>query len=213
MINDIKFTIYLIRHAEAEVNNNYIVSDSPNIKLSKLGVKQTKALKVRFLNKNIYKIYSSPFERAITTAQSSFPNYNINVVPQITEYNAGDWKGKERKAVYTNDINNKLKKLGKFFKFPNGESYSMVEHRMIQWLENNIIYSGFVSAESRNGDVNIVIVSHAIALKCMIRYLMNYDDSFIFDEKLDNTGVTKMQFDSNNGWKMIYINDTSHLRF
>lgn len=213
MINNTNFTLYLVRHAEAQANYNYIVSDSPSIKLTKTGIKQTKCLKTRFANKQIYKVYSSPFERARTTAESSFPDHKVNVVENLTEYNAGDWKGKERKIVYTEEILQKVKNLGRFFKFPNGESYSQVEHRMVNWLENHVLYSGFVSSESRNGDVNIVIVSHAIALKCMIRYLMNYDDDFILNQKLENTAVTKMTFDSNTGWKMIYINDNSHLRF
>jgi broad specificity phosphatase PhoE len=213
MINDINFTIYLVRHAEAQANYNYIVSDSPNIKLTKLGIKQTKFLKSRFSNKQIYKVYSSPFERAKTTAESSFPDHKVNIFEELTEYNAGDWKGQERKLVYTEDIQAKVNSLGKFFKFPNGESYSQVEHRMSGWLEKHVLYSGFVSSESRLNNVNIVVVSHAIALKCMIRYVMNYNDDFIINQRLDNTGVTKMTFNSNTGWKMIYINDSSHLGF
>lgn len=213
MINNTNFTLYLVRHAEAQANYNYIVSDSPSIKLTKTGIKQTKFLKTRFANKQIYRVYSSPFERAITTAESSFPEHKVNIVEQLTEYNAGNWKGQERKLVYTDEILQKVHNLGKFFKFPNGESYSQVEHRMSGWLEGNILYSGFVSSESNLNNVNIVIVSHAIALKCLIRYVMNYDDDFILNQRLDNTGVTKMTFNSNTGWKMIYINDNSHLRF
>jgi broad specificity phosphatase PhoE len=98
---------------------------------------------------------------------------------------------------------------------PHGESTNMVERRVSEWLEKDILYFEYrgqnINKALDKEHLDIVCFSHGMTIKCLLHYVMGFDKSFLWKIEIDNTSVTKLSF-GKQGWKLNYINDTSHLR-
>lgn len=220
MLENNKFNLYLIRHAESEAN---IVPDQiggfASTKLTKHGEAQAKFLGDRLYEEGLFfnKIYSSDYVRAYDTAKIATKNdKNIILSNDIREYSAGDWNGQSRNKNITPDILLKMGLLTNTFLPPNGESMHMVERRASQWLENTIIYNKEIIKEAYERDnaglnpLEIAVFTHGMTIKCLLHYIMGFDTSFTWKLTIENTSITKLCFDK-NGWRLLTINDYSHL--
>ena len=121
---------------------------------------------------------------------------------ELREYSAGDWTGSQRDQL-SPEIYSKMNILNNSFLPPNGESLNQVERRASQWLENKILYNPDVKSD-------ILVFSHGMTIKCLIHYILGFDQSFTWKIKIDNTSITSLKFDQ-NGWHLLKLNDTSHL--
>lgn len=201
--------LYLIRHGQSETNAkpNHI-GQSATVDLTDLGVNQSEKLYVRLKNNVKFDhIYSSPYTRALHTAKIVCKDYsNIQIAHELREYSAGDWLGKSRSDIINNEVKLSMVQLGNAFLPPNGESLSIVQRRASEWLENNIIYK-FANS---NDSLHIGIFSHGMTIKCLLHYIMGFDQIFTWRISIDNTSISKLIFDD-NGWRVITINDCAHL--
>lgn len=200
--------LYLIRHGQSEVNARPDeIGQSPFVNLTELGKNQALKLKQRLKEDNIYfdQVYSSPYTRALDTAKIVCESYiqDIITVTELREYSAGAWTGKSRSQIVTNDVKLNMVNLGNGFLPPNGESLHMVQRRVSEWLEKTIL-----NTTTNN---NIGIFSHGMTIKCLLHYIMGFDQIFTWRISLDNTAITKLTFNK-DGWRLITINDCAHLR-
>jgi len=204
-----EINLYLIRHAESTANTkpHLVCGAQPKIGLSEKGIKQAEELGVKLYNMNlsIDSVYSSTFERAFQTANISLKKiYNTELITkhkEIREFDTGNYQGKERKKIYTPELINYINAKGYTFQPPEGESQRMVERRFINWIEDNILYSNtYLDKKS-----NILIYSHSVAIKCFLRYILEFNSNLIYKIKLDNCSITKVKFNK-LGWWVDYIN-------
>lgn len=203
--------LYLIRHGQSEVNARPDeIGQSPLVNLTELGKNQALKLKKRLAEDKIYfdQVYSSPYVRALDTAKIVCGDYfpNITTAAELREYSAGDWTGKSRSQTVTNEVKLNMANLGNGFLPPNGESLHMVQRRASDWLEQHIINN-----VNLNTPINIGIFSHGMTIKCLLHYIMGFDQIFTWRISLDNTAITKLSFNK-DGWRLITINDCAHLR-
>ncbi len=91
--------VYLIRHAQSEGNVldykarlpvdqfNTELERSPEYALTALGIQQAQALATRLAHDHIVRLYSSPFERALTTARIYGEAVGLEpvIVPELRE--------------------------------------------------------------------------------------------------------------------------------
>jgi len=92
--------IYLIRHGEVENPKHILYGRLPGFHLSKQGkieIQQT-VMKLKSSKAKILKIYTSPLERAVETAEIIAKAFNIspsNIIKEdrIIEVNTGKWEG------------------------------------------------------------------------------------------------------------------------
>lgn len=221
MIEDIEFSLTLIRHGESVVNATPdIIGQLPDTPLSEKGKQQALLLRKRFLslNEKFDYIYSSSYLRAIETTKLviSDQTQNIILVDDLREYDAGDWQGGNRSVLFTKDIYYRMSQFNINFLPPNGESISMLERRSSKWLEENILYNSQVIKdcidliETGQPPLNIAIFCHGLVIKSLLHYIIGFDKSFIWKIKIDNTSLTKLTF-GKQGWKLISINDCAHL--
>lgn len=204
--------IYLIRHGQSEVNAKPDqIGQSPTVPLTELGRQQSFKLNQRLRKENIIfdQVYSSPYTRALDTAKIVCGEYvsEIKLAPELVEYSAGDWLGKSRLETLTKEVKLNIAQMGDGFLFPGGESMNMVQRRASKWLEDNIIYNPEINKKT----LDIGVFSHGMTIKCLLRYIMGFDQIFTWKIALDNTSLTKLSFDK-DGWRIITINDYSHLR-
>ncbi len=168
-------------------------------------------------------IYYSPYLRALDTAKIATKNIlefrakvdepvEIIETDSLREYDAGDWLGVSRKKTLTEDVKYKMSVLNNVFLPPNGESQSMVERRASEWLEKTFIYNPFVYGwyERKNSPLQLALFSHGMTIKCLLHYILGFDQSLTWKIDISNTSVSKLSFD-NEGWHVRSINDCTHL--
>jgi 2,3-bisphosphoglycerate-dependent phosphoglycerate mutase len=213
IINDERIVIYLIRHGQSTVNINSslkIGGRSEHAELTDHGVLQAQKLGEYFTVKNIPidTIYSSTFIRAIQTADIFADNIGKPVSDilrreELVEMDQGKWEGKFRNEVYTPEVFNQILSQQNYFIPPGGESKAKVIHRLSGWLLEEILVE-------ENLNKHIAVVFHGFAIKCLLQYIMGFNDSMIYNLNTENTSVCKLIF-SSRGWGVDYLNSTSHL--
>ena len=88
-------TIYLIRHAETDINLRGICqSQTVDSKLSRRGVEQAKKLAKWAQDEDIAAVYSSPLCRAVRTAEIAFGGKKIIEIDELMEQHCGALSGK-----------------------------------------------------------------------------------------------------------------------
>ena len=217
--------IYLIRHGQSEINAiPDMIGQEPGTKLTTLGITQSISLGKRLSSIDFDEVLCSDFERAkttchvaLTTARSPFApssehKKEIYYSADLVEYNPGDWKGTKRSDMYSKpDVVEKLDKQHMGFLFPNGESLHQVERRASSCIENNIIYNKKILELAETKDLHIGIFSHGQTIKCILHYIMGFDQSFLWKIYLNNTSITHVIY-NDKGWFLKSINDIAHLK-
>lgn len=160
------------------------------------------------------RVYSSSLLRTVQTTRTmleamgeserKFPR-----VDAIIEQKTPGWRGLRVKDVFTPEVMLYMRSKGAQFVPPDGESFSMVQRRVSNWLEDEILCNDeILSAEQ---SIRIAIVGHGIATKCLMRHIMGFDEQYIWKMTLENTSVSRFRF-NHTGWVPVCINDASHLR-
>lgn len=210
------FSLYLIRHGQSAINATPdMIGQSATTPLTDLGVDQARRLKEHLDHKQIAfdLTFSSNYVRALDTANIVTANYAIKPIvrEELREYSAGDWAFQSRKAMITPEVQLEMASLTNTFLPPNGESLHQVERRVGKWLEDEVLYNQSVIEQSgKNKDFKIGVFSHGMTIKCLLHYIMGFDQSFTWKIDIYNTSITKLSF-GEFGWRLNSINDTSHL--
>ncbi|QHV98229.1 histidine phosphatase family protein [Spirosoma endbachense] len=200
---------YLIRHAESQGNLNHhlIGGRSNHYPLSKAGEQQAIALANRLKREGIDFDcwYSSPAERTKQTAiclrDTVAPMTPIIWEDRLQELSQGDWEGQLRKTIYTVDQLAAINSNNWHHKAPGGESQFEVEERMYTFLE---------SLFGLESTAKIAVVTHGIAIKCLLRRLLNSSPSMTHKINLANTSLTVVKY-QNGEWFIERVNDYAHL--
>ncbi|KAG8659141.1 hypothetical protein MANES_02G018900v8 [Manihot esculenta] len=177
--------IILVRHGESEGNvdeSTYTRIADPKIRLTEKGKVQAQECGKRIrqmIGKDgatdwkVY-FYVSPYRRTLETLQNlaqSFERTRIAGMreePRLREQDFGNFQDREKMRV-----EKALRKLyGRFFyRFPNGESAADVYDRITgfrETLKADIDIGRFQPPGERSPNINIVIVSHGLALRVFL---------------------------------------------
>ncbi len=210
--------LYLIRHGQSESNalpaDRY--SDNYDSKLTPKGEEQARRLGARFAAEGLAfdRIYCSTYKRAIMTArimveEMGAPETEIPQVHALREQEApDDWRGKRMDEVATPEVRAYTAAKGNDYKPEGGESAREVERRISAWLEEELIYNP--ELVSRPVSMRVALVGHGTAHNCLMRYILGFDQRFIWRMPLDNCSISRLRFD-NGGWQLISINDAVHI--
>lgn len=125
--NDTSTDLILIRHASTAWNEQGLYQGRKDIPLSPLGFEELSKISVPEAFKN-WKVYSSPLQRAIQTAEGLFAR-SPEVVSQAIEQDFGHWEG----LAPTKGPDNGW--AGLDLPIPGGESIRDVQERMQVWLK------------------------------------------------------------------------------
>ena len=220
MLDSFEFNLYLIRHGESEVNiQPDVMGQTAEINLTPNGRHQAHLLHEHMFydengkNKYAYDLcYSSPYVRALDTAMIVTGTNYITLVPELREYDAGDWTHGSRSALVTDEVKMRMGYLNMAFQPPNGESQNMVERRASEWLEREILYNSEKHDLFRKYDrpLEILAFSHGMTIKGILHFIMGFDKSFLWKIEINNTSITKLSF-GKVGWRLHFINNCSHL--
>lgn len=223
MLDNNEFYLTLVRHGQSTTNQNPdLMGQEPHTPLSDHGRAQAELLRQR-LKVEVHKmdaVYSSPYTRALDTAIISTNRKNqagITLADDLREYSAGDWTGASREDTLNLGVKARMGLMAHGFLPPNGESLHQVERRASKWLEETILYNkGYIELANRKRKAkeeptNIYCFSHGMTIKCLLHYVMGFDQAFTWKVTIDNTSLSKLYF-GKDGWRLLSINDCAHLQ-
>lgn len=211
--------IYLIRHAKSEANENVhlITGRSDHSPLSENGKRQAHLLGQRFKAEGITfdKVYASTAVRTADTGVivGEYLGFGLEDIAQheeLLELSMGDWVGRKREEVYTPEILEHINSNNWLFRPPNGETQKEVEERMYAWVETYLLV---------NEDLRVVVFSHGMAIRCLLRKIMEFTPAITYRIGMENTAITHLSYKEKekiNGekakiWIPNCINDHAHL--
>lgn len=199
--------IYITRHGETEWNIVRKMQGHHDSPLTELGTKQANWLKERLKDINIDYIYSSPLNRAFSTANIIKGDRDVDVVTidELKEIHLGSWEGN-----LINDIKDRFP--DKHYHFWNEPHiYEPVDGETFEELTNRVgCFFDVVKDKHKNDD--ILIVAHAIVLKTLLNYVEMNDISKIWEgPNLKPTCLSILN--NNNGQiEVEIIGDISHYK-
>lgn len=199
-------TIYLVRHGEAEGNVNKHCHGVYDSNLTENGIKQAQLTSEILKDIPFDAIYASGLKRAKETAKIIAKPHNLEIIinEDLHEINVGDWEDMTWEEI--NKIGGEHYEFWKsqphLMKAPNGESmidaYNRISKTVTEIVESNI-------------GKTICIVSHCCVLKNLISYINNRGVENINENWICNASYSIAEYDENNMWSMVSINNASHL--
>ncbi|MBO5858624.1 MAG: histidine phosphatase family protein [Clostridia bacterium] len=181
--DDVFLQLYLIRHAESmgniETDESFDVMNPP---LTLHGLMQASRLAERFKGIKIEKVYTSPLERAISTALPVSENCSAEFVFDTD--------------LVEKDVCISMKGFSLSY-----ESDELCKQRAKKFI-NHIL--------KMHTDCAVAVVAHGEILQYLIREALGISDSDV-KFCVYNTSVTKINFRKDKANKAAFINDISHL--
>jgi len=186
MARQILKLIIFLRHAQAENNTKKILAGrTPGIKLTEKGTAQAESIGKFLSSLKISKIYSSPVERAKTTAEIVSKHCNAEVI--------------------TDERLNELD-MGKFTMMPYEEIFAMHGNVFLKFYDGNpaIKENGvetFDEVKKRISDIvdfiidkhhneNVILVTHMDPIKAILSIVLNLRPENLFELIIANASLT-----------------------
>ena len=174
--------IYFVRHSKPD----FSIKEDALRPLTREGKLDSKKVTNYLLEKNISRIYSSPYKRAIETIKdfSHISGLEIEMIEDFRERKVSD--------IWIYDFDSFAKKQWEDFNYKllSGESLTEVQIRNIRFVEKIL---------EENEAENIVISGHGTALSTIINY---YDKSFKYKDfkRIQNIMpfIVHFKFNKNN---------------
>lgn len=159
-------TILLVRHGQTPTTGTTLPGRARGLHLADAGVQQAERAAERIGElATVDALYTSPLERAKQTAAPIGKVLGIRpkVERGLLEADFGDWTGAELKALMKLPEWTTVQRAPSTFRFPNGESFAEMQHRIVGSLER-------LRAAHPGG--TIVCVSHADPIKAAVAHAL-----------------------------------------
>jgi broad specificity phosphatase PhoE len=193
--------IYLIRHGESHQNIDDVLSGVTDVSLSELGKEQCAKLSRYFENVPIAKVYATPLQRAIESAEIIFPKHKsfIEISEALIEFNYGDYEGYER-TEYGDSNDNIIQKwvtAPADLTFPGGDNVQ--EHA-------RKAFTGITELATKNKNSIIACISHRTTIRLIIAQIVGLPLDNFRTLPCSNCGIFEIEYDSK--WQLHSLNVT-----
>jgi len=185
-------TLFLVRHGQTEWNLGNRIQGQLDSPLTPLGVNQSINMQQKLLSKNIDIAYSSPLLRAVETTALIIDKWKIKMITRynLSEMQLGPWQGKTYEEIqqnYPEEYVNFCNKPDQYC-LTGAENYADFQQRVIAEIQS-IFYN--------NIGKNILVVSHGIAIKVFIAYVLKMNLTEIVNlATLDNGTCLTLKYES-----------------
>lgn len=198
--------LVVVRHGRTEWNRVERFRGRADIQLDEVGIRQAEAAAARIAEWQVSAIYSSPLNRALSTAEILARPFSLEVklLPGIIDIDYGEWQGlspEEATAKY-GDLYSTWLNSPHQVKFPAGESLAEVRERAASAVGDLI---------AQHPKETIVLVSHKVVCQILILSLLGLDNSHFWEITQDVCAVNL--FEVRGGVpSALSLNDTCHLK-
>jgi alpha-ribazole phosphatase len=120
----------------------------------------------------------------------------------LEEQTMGEWEGKPRQLVYTEELVAHLDEHAWTFRAPGGgESQEDCAARLLAWLEE---------VARPSGCERIALVTHGMVIRSALVSLLGLDHRGVVKIHVENTSITRLE-PVEGGWRVLSRNDVAHL--
>lgn len=169
--------------------------------LNEKGERQAEKLAKRFEDEDVDAVYSSDLERASRTAEKVAAETGAPHIEteKLRERAYGDFPGK-----YREDRRSEIDEADELddWRPEGGENVHDVRERASQVLDE---------VEQEYTDGTVIIVGHGWVNRSLITDILDAQDGRAHSIIQDNTGVHELRKDDYRGWRIVKLNDTSHI--
>ena len=159
--------ILLVRHAVNDfVKTGKLAGWTPEVHLNEEGKAQAEALGVRLIDVPVDRLYASPLERTMETAeaiQRHHPGLTIQQHPGIGEVRYGEWEGQAISSLQSRKMWQVVQEYPSRASFPNGETMREVQTRGVNAIEE---------LAAHHPRELVVVVSHADLIKMILAHFL-----------------------------------------
>ena len=201
-----KRRIVLVRHGQTDWNLRYCFQGQTDVPLNAEGLAQAERLAERFAQWPAEVVYSSPLQRALSTAQAlAKPRRLCTVVLEgLKEINFGAWEGRsilgmerEERGAFRTWM------YDPFFNMPPGaETWEAIRDRVERALELILM----------DPHERIAVVTHGGIIRALFAVLLGLDPHTVWRLKVFNCSLSGVEIGS-DGPALVFSNDDLHLRW
>lgn len=157
--------LLLVRHGETPTTGTVLPGRTPGLHLSDRGRIQAERVAERLAGLPIDGIYSSPLERTRETAEptAACTGLEVNENAGLIECDFGEWTGAALTGLAALPQWQTVQHSPSTFRFPNGESFTAMQARMVGTLE--------LLCTAHAGGV-VVCFSHADPIKASVAHAL-----------------------------------------
>lgn len=172
------YKIHLIRHGMTDANaQGLYIGNRTDLPLSPEGVRELQLIRQNTEYPEIERLYSSPLLRCRQTANIIYPGFEANIIDELTEYDFGDFEGKDARQLESNPQYAEWTK-GKISAPPGGEEttdfikrQAMGLNRIVRdMMDNSITNSAVVM---HGGAIMMLLASCAVPRKRSVEWTSN----------------------------------------
>ena len=153
--------IYVIRHGQTKLNNAKLLQGRSDLPLNETGMEQAREAGRWLADQGVsfQRVYSSPLVRAIQTAELVAPGVPVVADDRLIEMDYGPYEG--------SDLQNPAPEIIEFFSdFVHNPAPDGMEQ-----LSEVVARTGEFVEELNGASDNVLISTHAIAMKGILEYL------------------------------------------
>lgn len=179
---------YLIRHGDHDWLKKGIAGRIGGVRLNAFGQAQSRELAQRLADVRFEKIFTSPLERAIETAEPLARAKSIQpiVVPEITELDFGEWNGCLTETLNADPRWAQWNRHRSVLRMPGGELMSEVQARVVGFIER-------AHLESPHGI--FALFSHGDSIRSALCYWLGVPLDLLPRFQIDTASVSILSLD------------------
>jgi len=157
-------TVLLVRHGQTATTGSILPGRTPGLHLAEAGLAQAARAAERIARlQSVAAVYASPLERTRETAApiAKARGLRVRIDKGLLEADFGEWTGRKLAELSKLPEWRQVQGSPSTFRFPAGESFSEMQHRIIGTLERLV---------ARHPGETIVAVSHADPIKAAVAW-------------------------------------------
>ena len=169
--------IYIIRHGQTEMNHRQVLQGRSDYPLNDAGTEQARKAADRLKGVAFDHVFCSPLKRAVQTAKIVAPYADMKIDERLIEMDYGPYEGI--------DLRDPPPEIVAFF---SDFAHTPAPEGMEQ-LDSVVRRAGLFLEKIRNLDGNILISTHAIAMKGILEYLTPGSNGAYWSKYIGNCAV------------------------
>ncbi|MBP0965917.1 MAG: histidine phosphatase family protein [Oscillospiraceae bacterium] len=147
------YRISMLRHGRTRGNDQGLYIGKTDLPLTEEGKEELRDLYASYEYPRVHRVYSSPLERAVQSAEILFPDTDITIAEDLREMDFGVFEGLPAEELVKLDSYRNWLKGGLDNPAPNGESmrevmvrcYSAMNAIILDMMKNGITHAGIMT--------------------------------------------------------------------